>query len=397
MKLKIFILGTAVLLLFVACTSGQNNNAITTESGLQYEELESGDGASPQIGDTVSVHYTGTLEDGTEFDSSVSRGEPIQFPLGQGAVIPGWDEGIALMQVGDKARLTIPPELAYGEAGAGGVIPPNATLTFEVELLDIIPPPPTATPLPPPTSIDDSDFEETDDGLQFSVMQEGSGDVAEELGTVTFHFSGWLEDGTSIGSSYPSGQPLHISIGREEIMPGWDLALGQMQVGEISQFIMPPELALGAEGSPPIIPENATLVFEFELLGIAPPPPPPTTVEEDAYTTTESGLKYVILEEGDGEAPETSQIVVVDYRGWLEDGFQFDNSYDRGAPFEFALGQGAVIPGWDEGIALLNVGDKAQFVIPSDLAYGPGGSGSIPPDSTLIFEVELLEIKEIGE
>ncbi|MEM7334287.1 MAG: FKBP-type peptidyl-prolyl cis-trans isomerase [Chloroflexota bacterium] len=395
MKLKTLILGTAVLLLLSACSpsTGGNDAVITTESGLQFEELEAGDGDTPQPGDIVAVHYTGTLEDGTEFDSSLTRGEPIEFPLGQGSVIPGWDEGIGMMQVGDKARLTIPPGLAYGEAGAGNVIPPNATLIFEVELVSIVPPPPTATPLPPPTSVDDGEFEEADSGLRFAVLQAGDGDMPESGGTVSFHFSGWLEDGTSIGTSYLGGQPLQITIGREEIMPGWDLALGQMQVGEMSQFIMPPELGLGEVGSPPVIPPNATLVFEFELLEILPPPPAPTSVDEEEFTTTDSGLQVAILEEGDGETPEAGQTVVVDYRGWLEDGFSFDNSYDRGQPFEFVLGQGNVIPGWDEGIALLQVGDKAQLVIPSDLGYGPTGSGSIPPDSVLIFEVELIEIR----
>jgi len=111
---------------------------VTTDSGLQYEDLVVGDGPSPQQGNTVIVHYTGWLEDGTKFDSSVDRGTPFSFVLGVGQVIRGWDEGVATMRVGGQRRLIIPPELAYGERGAGGgVIPPNATLIFEVELLDI--------------------------------------------------------------------------------------------------------------------------------------------------------------------------------------------------------------------------------------------------------------------
>ena len=104
---------------------------------MKIEKLISGTGASAKNGQTVTVHYTGWLTDGRKFDSSVDRAEPFAFVLGAGQVIAGWDQGVATMQVGDKARLTIPPELAYGQAGYPGAIPPNATLIFEVELLSI--------------------------------------------------------------------------------------------------------------------------------------------------------------------------------------------------------------------------------------------------------------------
>jgi FKBP-type peptidyl-prolyl cis-trans isomerase len=110
---------------------------ITTASGLQYWEIKKGTGKLAQAGKKVSVHYTGWLTDGKEFDSSRDSGEPIQFQLGVGQVIKGWDEGVAGMKVGGKRQLRIPPELGYGSRGAGPTIPPNATLVFDVELMDV--------------------------------------------------------------------------------------------------------------------------------------------------------------------------------------------------------------------------------------------------------------------
>ncbi len=111
--------------------------AITTDSGLKYEDLTEGTGQEATQGVTVSVHYTGWLTDGQKFDSSKDRNEPFSFPLGAGHVIRGWDEGVQGMKVGGVRKLTIPPQLGYGVRGAGGVIPPNATLVFEVELLGV--------------------------------------------------------------------------------------------------------------------------------------------------------------------------------------------------------------------------------------------------------------------
>lgn len=112
------------------------SNVTTLDSGLQYTEIEVGEGAIAQPGTLVVVHYTGTLEDGTKFDSSFDRNWPFGFPLGQGQVIPGWEQGIAGMRVGGKRQLVIPPDLAYGDAEVGP-IPPNSTLIFEVELLGV--------------------------------------------------------------------------------------------------------------------------------------------------------------------------------------------------------------------------------------------------------------------
>jgi FKBP-type peptidyl-prolyl cis-trans isomerase FkpA len=118
-------------------TKNMTEQTVTTESGLKYLDMTVGTGRLAELGDTASVHYTGWLADGKKFDSSVDRKEPFSFRLGAGQVIKGWDEGVMGMKIGGKRKLTIPPQLGYGVRGAGGVIPPNATLTFDVELLDL--------------------------------------------------------------------------------------------------------------------------------------------------------------------------------------------------------------------------------------------------------------------
>jgi peptidylprolyl isomerase len=235
----------------------------TTASGLQYVIETEGDGATPEAGAVVQVHYEGKLADGTIFDSSYERNEPIAFPLGQGLVIPGWDEGVSLLSVGSKAKLIVPPELAYGEFGAVGVIPPNATLYFEVELVDILPGSPEA-----PMAVADSDFVTTDSGLKYYELAAGDGATPEPGQLVAVHYTGWLEDGTKFDSSLDWGQPFIFPLGEQMVIPGWDEAVSTMKVGDQRQLVVPPELAFGETGIDGLIPPNSTLIFEVELVEI---------------------------------------------------------------------------------------------------------------------------------
>lgn len=131
------IVGLVTLLGLCVTVLSEAGNVITTPSGLKMEMIQEGTGPAPQPGQTVIVHYVGTLEDGKKFDSSRDRGTPFSFTIGKGQVIRGWDEGLALMKVGSRAKLTIPASLGYGSRGAGNVIPPNATLIFDVELIGV--------------------------------------------------------------------------------------------------------------------------------------------------------------------------------------------------------------------------------------------------------------------
>ena len=133
----VIIAALAVAAILFLITRGGDSGSVTTASGLKYVDLAEGDGPTPQPGQTIEVHYTGTLENGRKFDSSVDRGQPYEFRIGTGAVIKGWDEGLMTMKVGGKRKLIIPPNLGYGAQGNPPDIPPNATLLFDVELVSI--------------------------------------------------------------------------------------------------------------------------------------------------------------------------------------------------------------------------------------------------------------------
>jgi peptidylprolyl isomerase len=357
-----------------------------TDSGLTLIEIQAGDGRAPEEGDLVTMHILGMLEDGTVFADTASQGEPIVATLTETDLFPGWMEGLLLMKEGGKARLIIPPDLAFGAEGAGGIIPPDATITMDVELLSAVAP-------PTPPEVAESDLTTTDSGLQYYDVVEGEGDVPVQGQEVVVNYAAWLQDGEQyIASSDTVGEPLTFAIGDElAVFAGWNEGVSTMKKGGTRFLVIPPELALGEQGGGRI-PPNSTLLMQIELVDIL-PLVLPTEVSEEDFTTTESGLKYYDIVEGDGATAETGSEVTVNYTGWLTNNVKFDSSLDTGVPFPFTLGTGAVIPGWDEGLVGMKVGGKRQLVIPAELAYGETGSGTIPPGATLIFEVELLDVQ----
>ena len=357
------------------------DGATTTESGLQYLEVVAGDGAAPQEGDIVLMNVIGSLPDGTEVVNTYQQGQPAMAIMGKEQLLPGWEEGIMLMQAGGSAKLVLPPELAFGEAGYG-IIPPNSQIVMEIEIVSVEAP-------PTPMEITDDELTTTESGLQYTDITSGEDIQAEEGNTVITHYTIWVqgEDEDTFVFSSSFSQPLTFVIGSGNIVfPGWDEGVTGMKLGGKRFLVIPPDLALGEP--------NSTLVMEIELVDLT-VPPKMSEVYEDDYATTESGLKYYDFEVGDGATPEAGQTVIVHYTGWLDDGTMFDSSVERGQPFPFVLGEGNVIAGWDEGLASMNVGGKRQLVIPPELGYGETGAGGvIPPNATLIFEVELLEIQE---
>ena len=233
------------------------NKEIETASGLKYEIITMGDGEKPEATDRVTVHYHGTLIDGTVFDSSIDRGQTITFGLNQ--VIKGWTEGLQLMPIGSKFKFIIPPELGYGERDMG-TIPANSTLIFEVELFDIQKP------------FVDTDFSKPGpettlkSGLRYIEHKEGEGDPTTTGNIVMVHYSGFLSNGKKFDSSHDRGQPFNFKLGENRVIKGWEEGLLNMKKGGKRTLIIPPELGYGPRGAGGVIPPNATLVFEVELV-----------------------------------------------------------------------------------------------------------------------------------
>jgi peptidylprolyl isomerase len=235
-----------------------------SQSGLERWVIADGEtgGASPTPANIVKVHYTGWLEDGTKFDSSVDRGEPSTFPLNR--VIRGWTEGVSGMKIGEKCKFRIPASLAYGSRGRPS-IPPNSTLIFDVELLDII----DFAKVPPmeqlPGDAVTGNISTSDTGLQWYDIVEGCGETpAGPASTVEVHYTGWLTDGTMFDSSVKRGQTIEFPL--NGVIAGWTEGVGSMKVGGKRKLIIPANLGYGAAGAGGVIPGGATLIFDVELV-----------------------------------------------------------------------------------------------------------------------------------
>ncbi|MBM75763.1 MAG: peptidylprolyl isomerase [Proteobacteria bacterium] len=222
-----------------------------TDSGLYYEIIKKGNGEQPDATSKVTVHYRGSLTNGEVFDSSYQRGEPSTFELNQ--VIPGWTEGLQLMQVGATYRFWIPPDLAYkNRAGT-----PQGILIFEIELLSV-----TKTPKISSASLSPSlQAQRTSSGLAYEMLIEGSGtEHPNPESIVTVHYSGWLADGTPFDSTITRGQPATFPLDR--VITGWTEGLQLMTVGEKTRFWIPPELAYENQPRAP----QGILIFDIELI-----------------------------------------------------------------------------------------------------------------------------------
>lgn len=365
---------------------------------IPYEvsTVKEGSGEPIQNGQLIRVHYKSFLADSamTMFDNSYDRGEPLEFSLGAGQVIQGWERGLLGMKVGEIRKLSIPYQLAYGDREIGP-IPPRSDLYFEVELVSAEP------PLKPDDFADSkkANWKKLENGVFYWDEKAGTGTQAAQGTRVQVHYTGWLASGRKFSSSKDYGKPLTTVLGGGRLIAGWEIGLDGIAPGAVRWLKISPSMGYGAK-SYSAIPPNSTLIFRVEMENVDRDDALAETM--DFFPNLETldlqdgpeGLRYAIIHEGEGEGAKPGQNVRVHYTGFLSDGKKFDSSRDRGQIFNFPLGKGNVIRGWDLGVEGMLPGEKRILVIPPELGYGNRGGGPIPGNATLVFVVEYLGAQE---
>jgi FK506-binding protein 9/10 len=236
----------------------------------------------------------------------------------------------------------------------------------------------------------------TESGLKVTEVIEGEGATPVKGDIVTIHYTSWYLDGDEIESTVKNGQPVKFVMGAGQLIPGLEEGVVTMRKGGKRILVLPPALAYGEEGLPPVVPPGKWVKFEVEVVDIEPGPPPllPWNDAGMDLVVTPTGLQYVEFEVGKGDAPTLGGTVVVQYSGFLADGTLFDSSYRQGYPVEFEVSAKRLIPGWVEGLLTMRAGGRRKLIVPPFLAYGAKGYGkTIPPDATLIYDIELLEVR----
>uniref|UniRef100_A0A673HRG1 peptidylprolyl isomerase n=1 Tax=Sinocyclocheilus rhinocerous TaxID=307959 RepID=A0A673HRG1_9TELE len=319
-------------------------------------------GRTVQVSDYIRYHYNGTLLDGTLFDSSHTRMRTYDTYVGIGWLIAGMDQGLLGMCVGEKRIITLPPFLGYGENGDGSDIPAQASLVFDVVLLDLHNP-------------KDEITVEAQSLPDHCPRKSVVGDF------MRYHYNGSLLDGTFFDSSYSRNRTYDTYIGKGYVIAGMDQGLLGVCVGERRRIVIPPHLAYGEEGTGTKIPGSAVLVFDVHII--------------DFHNPSDTVEITSVKPENCSNNTKRGDFVKYHYNATLMDGTYIGSTHTFGKTYDVVLGAGQVVIGMEQGLIGMCVGEKRKLVIPPHLAYGERGvDGEVPGSAVLVFDVELVDLEE---
>lgn len=430
---RIFVYPFAIVMLMavtmISCSS-KFPGYDKTASGLYYKLFKvSKDTIKPKLGDFVSLTMRYAYKDSVLFDSRTAMSSPVRFPLPESDFPGDIYEGIRMLSPGDSADFIVNADSLYMKTFRQPQRPPfidsNSVIHFYVTLISV----------DTPESMKEKEQNQLQDylrthnisvspfpsGLYYVETLAGKGPKVDTGSFVKVHFTVSLVDEKPLYSTYDRGEPMEFEFGQRFDTPGFEEGVSKMLKGGKATLVVPSAIAFGEMGRGAMVPPYSTVIYNVELVDITSKADHEKKLAEEKKKaeaemennkkqesalrakylqekkiTTKpnpSGLIFVEKVKGTGAKAVAGKTVKVHYTGTLLDGTKFDSSRDRNEPFEFTLGQGQVIKGWDEGIAMMNVGGKATLIIPSNIAYGERNAGSIPPYSTLVFDVELLEVK----
>ena len=394
-----------------------------TPSGLKYKILKKGTGRRASVGEIMTINFSITYKD-TVLNTTKNFGGAVDVTLMASQFKGDIMEGLSIINEGDSALFLISTDSFYRGREMPKKILKGDFVNFNVKLYKVRTVAEAqkekeekmAAQLGKDTLIikdyintNHINAQRTPYGIYYTINKKGNGGPAMTGKQVSVHYTGKFLDGKIFDSSIDKGKPITFTLGVGRVIPGWDKGIALLNEGDVATLLIPSTLGYGSKGSGPI-PPNTILMFEVEVVSVDAAKDKVSPAEQLKKDTllikeylksnhidakrTASGLYYTITKRGDGAQAVPGKTVAVHYTGKLTSGKVFDTSRERGEPISFPLGRGQVIPGWDEGIALLKVGDAATLYIPSSLAYGPQGAGAdIPGNSVLIFDVELMSVK----
>jgi FKBP-type peptidyl-prolyl cis-trans isomerase FkpA len=442
MKTRVLVtsLLTGMIAMFLSC-SGEHPGFKKTKSGIYYKtHIENKAGEAAELGDILNMQMIYRTEDSILF-STIMNQQPMTLPLMEKQYDGDIYEALAMMKVGDSVTFILDAEGFFLRTAGMPQLPefiaPGSKLYFDVklnsarseveienerrmqmELREGLEPQELAQYL----EDNNVTVSPTESGVYIIEKVSGSGPVVKTGDRIKAHFSISTITGSQLYSSYDVGEPMEIEIGRRFDNEGITEALATMRKGTQATVIVPSNLAFGREGRGDMVPPYTTMIYDVEVVELTTKEQHQQQLEQKEKemnqkeeqsrlnekaniqkymqennltgTPTSTGLYYIEEVKGTGPRAEAGKRVKVHYTGRLLNGNKFDSSVDRGEPFEFQLGMGQVIKGWDEGIAKMNVGSKGLLIIPFDLAYGSRDMGAqLPAFSTLVFEVELLGVE----